>query len=1705
LVICLIHVPSVAADIELVSSTSEGVTVQLVIPDFQIGWKEAGGRRFQTILFPGCSFTTDVGEPRLPIQSTLIAIPADVQFSLKVIQADSTQQQVSQIYPTPEMVIRGVPTTAPLSPLPSRGGEGGEVERGEALPFPSEPAKGAGGLGGDGSGNVEFYQDAFSYKRNGFFPQAVAEIGRTGFIRDVRVLPLRLNPFQYNPAAGTVKLYHHLVVQIQFHTPPGAPSSRASSQLAQVSDLRSNESPAYEQLLESVLVNPQHAKLWRHRLTPLYQTPQSAPPLLPAGAPAYKIIVDGDGMYHITYRLMREAGIPVGTILPSTLKLSNRGRAIPIFVRGESDGKFDPGDEIIFYGQRNPGEKTYFDPFSDENVYWLSWGGGQGLRMARGVTSSDAGVASAPARVHRRFRSRAHFEEDTLFVRLALVNENSGAEYQFVRGGVFNRVGDVLSLPPLPTDSWYWASLPAPSVRQFTFELPDVAETSLHATVRVMLRGQTDTPAKPDHHTQIWLNGQTMLEDARWDGQSEHLFESAQISQFFLQNGRNTISIIIPGDTAAGDLDQILLNYFEIEYWRNFTAKEDTLPFSIPSTPDRPQFRVVLSNFSNPEVELYTIDGTRFAELNSQPDELQPGTYQVTFQSTSPTQGRAELDATVQYIALTRDRLREPKAIVRDAPSDLRQSNGADYLIITHRSLMPGVDDLANWRRQQGLRVKVIDVQDIYDEFNYGIFNPYAIRDFLAYAYQNWQPPAPTFVVLVGDANLDYRKGMNFVPSILVQTPKYGAAASDHEFVTFVGDDAFPDMLIGRLPVSNLIDLAIMTNRIIQYEKTPEIGPWRKRLLMLGGVGNEFSLQSDSLIATKVPSVFEPVRLYANDPASPLYGSANEVIAGFERGAAIVNFIGHGGGSIWSDNRMMGLEDIPLLENGRRLPFVVSMTCFTGYFDNPHGSSLAEEMVRAKNGGAIAFFGNTGLGWLLGDFFFNQEIFDSIFRANSRRIGEIIGNSKIRFLTKNPGYIDVAVMFTLFGDPALTLGLPTPTVQITTTPSVVDANERLLISGEMAEQGFTGQADITVWSPLLNPSLPVPSSGEDRPLLHQETVNVVGGKFTTQFVLPQSVQSGVGSISVYARNEARDAVGHATFSISQPQIASVRLEPDPVPPDQPVDLVAEVAGKGVARSVTLFWSLDSATWTQIPMTLQTGITYRTQRPIPPRPSGSVVSFYIETIDQRGSTAKTPIQSYRVETRPDLTVTEKDITWSMQPPLLLSATIRNKGGIPAQGVPVRFFDGSFEEGTQIGSDQIITEIPPGETGTASVPWQPGPGTHQVTVVIDPPSSLNPQGVLIEQNELNNQATKTFIGNRFFLTPDRATAIQSTDGNLRLALAPGGIESSTVLVLDGKSDIPIVGQPDLRYAALPGAPAGFAYQLELIGEGTNSSSVKREVAATLTFQYDPAGAPPPSTGRGRSQLMIYRQDQETKKWIAVGGNPVSEAQIAVQVTLPGIYALIVNNDFTPPELYLTVEHQSFIDGDFVSASPVLSATLSDANGLDLRPEHIVLIKNREIVPPTEYAISVSPTNSNLAFLSYTPTLSTGTHQIALQAQDANTNTAQQEIQVRVSGKFAVEKVANYPNPFTPGTKRQQGTDFAYLLTSDADKVTLKVYTITGRLIVSIDKLDGFAGYNEYHWDGLDKDKEELSNGVYIYRIIAEKGKEVTENRGKLVVLR
>ena len=186
-----------------------------------------------------------------------------------------------------------------------------------------------------------------------------------------------------------------------------------------------------------------------------------------------------------------------------------------------------------------------------------------------------------------------------------------------------------------------------------------------------------------------------------------------------------------------------------------------------------------------------------------------------------------------------------------------------------------------------------------------------------------------------------------------------------------------------------------------------------------------------------------------------------------------------------------------------------------------------------------------------------------------------------------------------------------------------------------------------------------------------------------------------------------------------------------------------------------------------------------------------------------------------------------------------------------------------------------------------------------------------------------------------------------------------------------------------------------------------------------------------------------------------------------------------------LALTFEHQGFVDGDYISDTPTISAQIEDANGIDSRPAHIIFTQNGQRVPEDEYVIAASPTSNNLMLITYTPVLEPGEYRIRLQAQDANGNTSDATQTATVAGEFEIKNIANFPNPFVPG----DGTHFAYYLTKGADEVTLKIYTITGRLILAVDTLDASVSFNEFHFDGYDADGEPLANGVYLYKFTAK----------------
>ena len=160
------------------------------------------------------------------------------------------------------------------------------------------------------------------------------------------------------------------------------------------------------------------------------------------------------------------------------------------------------------------------------------------------------------------------------------------------------------------------------------------------------------------------------------------------------------------------------------------------------------------------------------------------------------------------------------------------------------------------------------------------IFNPRAIRDFLKYAYENWARPAPTYVLLLGDAYQDYKDNLhngtrNYVPSRNIESTLFGEVSSDNWFVTINGSDSLPDMFIGRLVAQTPQEASIMVTKVLGYERyprtahgTPRRCSWRTTMSRSSGEVRT-SLRAACPITTQPErSTPTPIRLATLEPIS---------------------------------------------------------------------------------------------------------------------------------------------------------------------------------------------------------------------------------------------------------------------------------------------------------------------------------------------------------------------------------------------------------------------------------------------------------------------------------------------------------------------------------------------------------------------------------------------------------------------------------------------------------------------------------------------------------------------------------------------------------------------------------------------------------------------------------------------------------------------
>jgi hypothetical protein len=488
--------------------------------------------------------------------------------------------------------------------------------------------------------------------------------------------------------------------------------------------------------------------------------------------PAYKISINETGIYRLSYDYLASNAPGVLLKPPSTLKLYNKGQ--------EAALRVIEGDFIEFYAVA---EDTRY---ADTNVYWLTAGGLDGKRMEE--VQVDVDNPETPD----SFWSVVHFEENEDYW-----GSVPGDEH---------------------VDRWFYGASVGgrhPYLRQYRLNLKGVIDTGDSAALRVCLFGLADLEPHPNHHTRISING-NLVDDALWDGQTEYLPE-IQFPQSYLVEGENIVTVEALLDTGA-EWDWILANWFEVGYARSFDASgEDQLEFGLSSAGE---YEVQVDGFTSDAIEVFDISDPLNPRRVLGLDITGTNPYSVTCEDS--------ITSDTTYLALTEGKIRtQPSGIELFQSRNLQSpTNGADWIAITYGDFSDAIQPLPQHRAGQGLRTLVVTTRQVYDEFNHGIASPHAIRDFLTYAYENWERPAPQYVLLVGDGTYDYRgyygqAFSNFVPAYLSYTQYAGEVPDDHWYGCVHGDDLLSDLYVGRLPARTAQEVGIMVDKILAYETAP--------------------------------------------------------------------------------------------------------------------------------------------------------------------------------------------------------------------------------------------------------------------------------------------------------------------------------------------------------------------------------------------------------------------------------------------------------------------------------------------------------------------------------------------------------------------------------------------------------------------------------------------------------------------------------------------------------------------------------------------------------------------------------------------------------------------------------------------------------------------------------------------------------------------
>lgn len=865
----------------------------------------------------------------------------------------------------------------------------------------------------------------------------------------------------------------------------------------------------------------------------------------------YKLGILQDGMYKIDLAQLSSLGISGSSISSNTVRLySRQGFLIPeanqaprpddltelaIEIVDGGDGVLNGQDYILFYGQSphkwlkdslNQRFNHLKNPYGDTTFVYLTLGG-QGRRV------ETAANANPTVNVSTYWERHFYENDQTNFL-------NSGRQWF---GESFSTVAGQTS-------------------RNFTVNLPNLlANNNAFITSSMAARSVGSAPAFT-----VQINGQTRQQ-----------INLAAISGGFLDafatSTTQTNTFAVPGTNlslsyafqAGNSNAQGWLNWFEIQGPASLQMGSAT----------QLSFRDWSSVGAN-AIAGFTLNG---ANATTQVWEITDPFQPVRMNSTvNGTQLRFNRDASRlrEYIAFQPTGLLTPVALGRINNQNLHNISAADYLIITHPSLLAEANRLAAFHREKyRYRMHVVQTDQLYHEFGGGMADPAAIRDFVKMYYDQLPTDRPKYLLLFGAGSFDYK---NRIPNNINLVPVYQSANALDPLISHVSDDFFgllddaddvaltspPSLLdigIGRIPAHNIAEAKMMVDKIIRYHSASALGDWRTNLVFVADDrdGNLHLNDAESMttISNNTNPIFQPKKIYldafpqVSGSSGSRYPAVNDAIVNqLFNGALYYNYTGHGSYQRLAEEAVFSQDEVRRLRNADKLPLFLTATCDFAPHDDPTKSSLGDQVLMGNENGAIALMTTTRVVFAYSNRIMNENYLRIALKPDANGIYPTLGDA-VR-IAKNQtyqGFGDVLNnrKFTLLGDPAMRLGFPQYQIRLTklngnslTNNDTLKALERYTFEGEIVNASgqiindFNGQLTPVVYDKAQevktrgnDPASPVTSFLAQTSVLFKGNSTVTNGKFQFSFVVPKDIsyQSGKGRISLYAQNNLTDAAG----------------------------------------------------------------------------------------------------------------------------------------------------------------------------------------------------------------------------------------------------------------------------------------------------------------------------------------------------------------------------------------------------------------------------------------------------------------------------------------------------------------------------------------------------------------------------------------------------